>query len=100
MGGLVANWEKMYKRSKPAASTTSLATSGAGDNTDELLTQATGEFAKDEDVDMINTARQAKDTMRDQGKKAGSKKTVKLDKVHADTIDEQELIVISRSPLW
>ncbi|KAK0454512.1 hypothetical protein EV421DRAFT_1729696 [Armillaria borealis] len=82
VGGLVANWEKMYKRSEPAASTTSLATTnGVGDDTDDLSIQPTGEFSKDEDPRVVKAARQAKDgAVHGQVTNAKSKKAAGLDK--------------------
>ncbi|SJL10864.1 uncharacterized protein ARMOST_14259 [Armillaria ostoyae] len=80
--GLVANWEKMYNCSEPAASTTSLATTnGVGDDTDDLSIQPTGEFSKDEDLRVVKAARQAKDgAVHGQVTNAKSKKAAGLDK--------------------
>lgn len=54
IGGLMANWEKVYQHSKPAASTASLAVSSTGDNNeDRLQSQIIGEFHKIDDVEVV-----------------------------------------------
>ncbi|KAK0441371.1 hypothetical protein EV421DRAFT_1736829 [Armillaria borealis] len=100
--GLVANWEKMYQQSAPTTSTTSLASSAQGGETEA---DPPGEFDHDEDVDAIKEARKAKDQIKTQNdrnhvvatgkgpkvnKHCQKSVTVKLELANVNEIDGKE----------
>ncbi|SJL14072.1 uncharacterized protein ARMOST_17527 [Armillaria ostoyae] len=80
IGGLVANWEKMYQQSAPAASTTSLALSGRGDETEDNNENPPGAFDHDEDVETLKEARKAKGLSKTRNAGVSAGKGVKVDK--------------------
>ncbi|KAK0227355.1 hypothetical protein EDD85DRAFT_957974 [Armillaria nabsnona] len=80
IGGLVANWDKIYQQSAPTASVTSLALSGRGDKTEDNFKNPPGEFEHDEDVEMVKEARKAKEPSKTWNPAVSAGKAMKVDK--------------------
>ncbi|KAK0439301.1 uncharacterized protein EV420DRAFT_1486398 [Desarmillaria tabescens] len=94
IGGLITNWQKVYKGSDPSTSVTSLATSNGGDEVQEITESPTpGEFAEDESADAVKNARKAKNRSQTDGKGSKVDKksiTVKLELENVNEIDGKE----------